>query len=98
MMGRRASIQVVGETATRQSAAAPDDYTAGKLVLTGRPNLAAMRIMLDCYGYRIERLSDWPSLLRDNAEMSESNCQDYADRSRLTLRCVASSGDSATAL
>ena len=89
MMGQRASIQVLGEKAAKQSAAAPDDYTVGNLVLTGRPNLAAMRIMLECYGYQVERLSDWKSLLRDNAEISADNCQDYADQSRITMRCVS---------
>lgn len=87
MMGRRASIQVIGETAKKQSAAARDAYTAGSLVLTGRPNLAAIRIMLQSYGYRVERLSDWASLLRDNAGLDA--CHDYAEQSRITLRCVS---------
>jgi hypothetical protein len=45
-----------------------------------------MHTMLTAYDYRIERLSDWAGLLRDNTRTED--CPDYANRHRVTLRCV----------
>jgi len=42
--------------------------------------------MLGAYGYRVERLSDWAGLLRDNPGID--NCGDYANGRRITVRCV----------
>ena len=58
-------------------------------MLTGRPNLTAIRTMLACYGYRVERLSDWAGLLRDNPHLKHPK---YAKQLRLTLRCVYDEG------
>jgi hypothetical protein len=49
--------------------------------------------MLGAYGYRIERLSDWAGLLRDNP--TAEDCGDYAHERRITIRCV--SGNAAPA-
>jgi hypothetical protein len=43
--------------------------------------------MLGAYGYRVERLSDWAGLLRDNP--TAQDCGDYADGRRITVRCVS---------
>ena len=87
MMDPLASIRVFREPSAKQSAAAADDFTFGTSVLTGRPNLAAIRSMLDCYGYRVERLSDWAGILRDNPQLEHPK---YAKQQRITLRCVDS--------
>ncbi len=68
-----------------QGHANPDAYSVGDRVLVGRPNLAAIKLMLGCYGYEVERLSDWPRLLADNPEVK--GCGDYAVGRRMTLRC-----------
>ena len=73
-----------------RDAPAADDFTFGTSVLTGRPNLAAIRSMLDCYGYRVERFSDWAGLLRDNPQLEHP--LKYAKQQRSTLRCVDSAG------
>ncbi len=86
-------VRLYREPSHRQSAAAADDYSVGASVLTGRPNLAAIRLMLACYGYEVERLSDWPRLLADNPEMK--GCAQYADGRRITLRCRNAEDDSA---
>jgi Methyltransferase domain len=70
-----------------------DAYSVGEHVLTGRPNLSAIRLMLGCYGYEVERLSDWARLLADNPEVKA--CGDYAVGRRITLRCRKAGGDSA---
>ena len=90
MMRPQASIRVFREPSEKQSAAAADAFTFGTSVLTGRPNLAAIRTMLDCYGYEVERLSDWAGVLRDNPRLK--GCGDYARGYRVTLRCVDVAG------
>ncbi|MGH3304860.1 MAG: class I SAM-dependent methyltransferase [Streptosporangiaceae bacterium] len=87
MMGPVSNVNVITEDADEEGKAAADTYTHGPSVLVGRPNLAAIQTMLDAYGYRVERLSDWAGLLRDNP--GAENCGDYANRSRITIRCVA---------
>jgi hypothetical protein len=51
--------------------------------------------MVGAYGYRVERLSDWAGLLRDNPRTG--NCDDYANAKRITVRCVNTSAASARA-
>lgn len=89
MMGPVPNVNVITEYADEEGKAAADSYSHGTAVLVGRPNLAAMRTMLGAYGYRVERLSDWVGLLRDNP--GTDNCGDYANESRVTVRCVSTS-------
>jgi hypothetical protein len=86
MMRPVPNVNVITEDADEQGKAAADTYTHGPSVLVGRPNLAAIRTMLGAYGYRVERLSDWAGLLRDNPRTD--NCDDYANGTRITVRCV----------
>jgi hypothetical protein len=78
-------VRLHQERSQRIGTAKADGYSVGDWVLTGRPNLAAIRLMLDCYGYEVERLSDWPRLLADNPHVK--GCPDYAVGRRITLRC-----------
>ncbi len=86
MMGPVPNVNVITEDADEEGKAAADTYTHGPLVLVGRPNLAAIQTMLGAYGYRVERLSDWAGLLRDNP--AAEDCDDYANGRRITVRCV----------
>jgi hypothetical protein len=86
MMRPVPNVNVIIEDDDGQGSAAADMYTHGPSVLVGRPNLAAIQIMLGAYGYRVERLADWAGLLRDNP--GTDNCGDYANGSRVTVRCV----------
>jgi hypothetical protein len=86
MKGPVPNVNVITEYADEEGKAAADTYTQGPSVLVGRPNLAAIQTMLGAYGYRTERLSDWAGLLRDNPKTT--NCGDYANGSRITIRCV----------
>ncbi len=87
MMGPVPNVNVITEHADEEGKAAADTYSHGPSVLVGRPNLAAIRTMLEAYGYRVERLSDWAGLLRDNP--GTDNCADYANGRRITVRCVS---------
>jgi 2-polyprenyl-3-methyl-5-hydroxy-6-metoxy-1,4-benzoquinol methylase len=86
MMGPVPNVNVLTELADEEGKAAADRYADGPSVLVGCPNLAAIRTMLGAYGYRVERLSDWSGLLRDNP--GTDNCGDYANQKRITARCV----------
>jgi len=86
MAGPVPNVNVITEDADEEGKAAADAYTHSSSVLVGRPNLAAIRTMLGAYGYRVERLSDWAGLLRDNP--GTENCGDYANGRRITARCV----------
>jgi hypothetical protein len=90
MMRPVPNVNVITEHADEQGKAGADSYTHGPSVLVGCPNLAAIRTMLGAYGYRVERLSDWVGLLRDNPR--PDNCGYYANGRRLTVRCVSSNG------
>ena len=89
MMGPVANVNVITEDANERGKATADTYTNGPSVLVGCPNLAAIQTMLGAYDYRVERLSDWAGLLRDNP--GADNCGDYANRKRITVRCVNAS-------
>jgi hypothetical protein len=88
MMRPVPNVNVITEDADEEGKAAADGYTHGPAVLVGRPNLAAIKTMLGPYGYRVERLSDWAGLLRDNP--GTDNCGDYENGRRVTVRCVDS--------
>jgi hypothetical protein len=78
-------VRLHRELSERKGTAKADAYTVGAAVLTGRPNLAAIEMMLGAYGYEIERFSDWPRVLADNPQVT--GCRDYAIGRRITLRC-----------
>lgn len=86
MMEPVPNVNVITEDAEEEGKAAADAYTHGQSVLVGLPNLAAIRTMVGAFGYRVERLSDWAGLMRDNPEAD--NCGDYENQTRITARCV----------
>ena len=90
MTGPVPNVNVITEDADEEGKAVADAYAYGTSVLVGRPNLAAIRTMLRAYGYRVERLSDWAGLLRDNP--GTENCGDYVNGRRITVRCVDAKG------
>jgi hypothetical protein len=87
MMGPVPNVNVITEHGDEEGKAVADAYACGPSVLVGCPNLAAIRTMLGAYGYRIERVSDWAGLLRDNP--GADDCGDYANGKRITVRCVS---------
>ncbi|HET6876343.1 MAG TPA: hypothetical protein VFH38_02330 [Jatrophihabitans sp.] len=86
MMQPEPAVPLFHERVENQSAAVVDEYSYRSSVLSGRPNLAAIRMMMDAYGYRVERLSDWAGILRDNPDLNGG--RDYARQGRATIRCV----------
>jgi Methyltransferase domain len=66
-----------------------DEYSHGQFILVGSPTLPGLEMMLNAYDFRIERLSDWAGLIRDNPG-AEGVQKDYGVGRRITL--LASSG------
>jgi hypothetical protein len=66
-----------------------DEYSHGQFVIVGSPTLPGLEMMLNAYDFRIERLSDWAGLIRDNPE-ADGVQKDYGAGRRITL--LASSG------
>ncbi len=77
------------DAAVVQRDAVRDEYSCGQFVLVGSPTLSGLEMMLNAYDFRIERLSDWVGLIRDNPE-AEGVRRDYGVGRRITL--LASSG------
>jgi hypothetical protein len=82
--GRRANVRIAKEQVLRQGNAVADEFSYGDHTLIGRPSVAAMRILGRANGYELERLSDWPGLLRDNPEAT--HVSDYRSGGRTTVR------------
>ena len=87
MMRGQAAVNIHPERVVRGRNAVNDRYSDGDTVLIGQPNYKAIRHMTAAYGFRIERLSDWEGLIRDNPDAH--GMADYAEKSRITLRCDA---------
>jgi SAM-dependent methyltransferase len=78
-------VKLRAEAADREHNAVPDQHSYGNTVLSGKPNMKAMRVMLKAYGFTITKVSDWGSLLRDNPDSEAIST--YARGERVTLRC-----------
>jgi hypothetical protein len=87
MMSDIAAVAVQRDFHERQRAAAHDDYTYGDSVLVGQPNLKAISVIARSYDYKIEGISDWGGLLRDNPDLvALGEVGDYAKYVRTTVR------------
>ena len=76
-------IRVTHEPFTREGNAVPDDFSAHDSVLTGRPTVAALRVMGSVYGYQLVSETDWPELLADNP--AANGVGDYREGRRTTV-------------
>ncbi|MGH3042768.1 MAG: class I SAM-dependent methyltransferase [Gaiellaceae bacterium] len=71
----------------RERNAIADPYSYGETTLVGWPSVPALELLVQAYGFAVERYSDWGSLLRDNPE--QPGVEDYAEGRRVTALCVA---------
>lgn len=85
--GTEPVVRVGAERVQSQRNAVSDCYSYGSRTLVGWPSLAALELLVESYGFAVERYSDWGSLLRDNPQLA--NVSDYARRRRVTARCVS---------
>jgi hypothetical protein len=86
--GERPMIQLRTERVTPQRNAVADDFTHGDSVLSGKPTVSGLDMIVGAYGFRLERLSDWAGLTRDNPENADQ-FKNYVRGTRVTARCKA---------
>ena len=83
--GEKPLVLIQHEAISREGNAVADQFSHGNIVLSGKPNLKALRKLLQAYDFRLDRLSDWGGLIRDNP--GAADVEDYEARERLTARC-----------
>lgn len=69
----------------RQGDAVADSFSCGETTLVGWPSLPALELLVQAFGFEVERFSDWGSLLRDNPTLT--GVDDYARGGRITVLC-----------
>jgi hypothetical protein len=84
---RRAVVRLRSDLNERQRNAVADPYSYGEATMVGWPSARAVEVMMNAYGFQLERLSDWGALLRDNPELR--GVGDYARGERVTARYVS---------
>jgi ubiquinone/menaquinone biosynthesis C-methylase UbiE len=84
---RKPIVQLRLNDTARQRAAVADAYSYDNKALVGKPSLPALKLIVETFGFEIERFSDWGSLIRDNPGVSRVG--DYATGQRVTARCFS---------
>jgi len=87
VFGVSCDIQLLKDPVQDESMAWPDALTRNGYTLVGRPTNAALRFILDHFGFSIEEF-DWPSFLRGlPPTLVASTLSDYAEGWRGTFHC-----------
>jgi hypothetical protein len=79
-------VLVKCEHVGREGTAVTDRLTHGGRAVVGVPSVSALERLLEAYDFRVERFSDWGSLVRDNRSLDPGG---YAWGRRVTVRCVS---------
>jgi hypothetical protein len=74
------------DRADREGTAVTDRFSHRDKTLGGVPSVAALEALLEAYDFRIERFSDWGSLVRDNRSFDAGG---YSWGRRVTARCIS---------
>lgn len=90
MMSGPPQVYVRREAFQREGNAVKDAYSVGDSVLVGQPNFEGLLTMMSAYDFRLERLSDWDGLLRDNPDVRGVR-RGYGQHNRITARFAANS-------
>ncbi len=72
-----------------QRDAVRDGYSHGDFILVGSPSLPGLELMLNAYDFKIDRLSDWEGIIRDNPDASGVK-GDYGIGRRITVLASSS--------
>lgn len=79
-------VRVGIDRTDKESAAAPNSLAHEGRMLVGRPSVAALEMMLDLYGFTVEKYFDWQTLIAENPK-SKTNA--YGNGRRVTVRCTS---------
>ena len=74
------------EPVTPQRNAVADNFSYGDSVLSGKPSAKGLEMIVNAYGFQLERFSDWAGLTRDNPDNAEE-FKNYVRGYRVTARC-----------
>jgi Methyltransferase domain len=83
---KKPHVHVKCDRAEREGTAVSDRYAHGGKIFVGVPSIAALDALLNAYDFRIERFSDWGSLVRDNPSFDAGG---YSWGRRVTARCIS---------
>ena len=89
------TVKLRAERADRARNAVADQFSHEDGTVVGTPSVPALRLILESYGFEIERFSDWEGLTKDNPALG--HVRDYAHGRRVTVRCILSEHASAAA-
>ena len=84
---KRELVLLRTENGDRAKNAVADRFSHGVRTIVGRPSVPALRLLVESYGFELERFSDWDTLIGDNPSMG--HVTDYATGRRVTVRCVS---------
>jgi hypothetical protein len=82
----RAVVRLRVESVTPQRNAVADDFSHDRRVLSGRPSVKGLEMIVSAYGFQLERFSDWAGLTRDNPA-NAAEFKNYVHGYRVTARC-----------
>jgi len=85
---KKPTVKLRAERSDRARNAVSDQFSHEDGTVVGTPSVPALRLILESYGFEIERFSDWEGLVRDNSALG--HVKDYAHGRRVTARCIAS--------
>lgn len=79
-------VRVFGEDVTKLTAGADNPYAHAQRMLTGRPSVAALEMILEVYGFDVVDRVDWPDFL-SRKHPTAKNVQQYRQGRRVTWLC-----------
>ena len=87
LANKKATVRIRIERAGNARNAVADQFSHGDRTIVGSPSFPALKLILEAYGFGIDRLSDWDALIRGNP--GATHVGDYANGRRVTARCVS---------
>ncbi len=79
-------VRIFDEDTSKQSASVDNDHGHNGHMITGRPTVSALEMMLKVHGYEIVERFDWPGFLTERGYPSKQVPQ-YQNGTRITWSC-----------
>jgi len=82
----RAMVLLHSEDPSQESAGLDHTFEVGGRLITGRPSVSALELMLDVHGFTVAKRFDWATYLADN-HPEEKAVGSYREGKRVTWLC-----------
>jgi hypothetical protein len=79
-------LRLFGEDTSKESAGTDNTLAHGGRLLTGRPSVSALSLMLDVHGFEVVEKIDWSAHL-EREGLDADACEDYVEGRRVTWLC-----------